>query len=74
MIRNPEEIYDDIVKETERIHRRLTIALAEIDDNGKILEKTVEFKIPMSDEFAKDFSEFLQVSGDKKYKIRFDKE
>lgn len=53
-------------------NRILNIVVDEVNDNGNILEKTVSFKIPTSDEFAKDFSELLKTNGDKKYKIRFE--
>ena len=53
-------------------YRNLTIVMDEINDKGKILEKTTEFKIFMSDELYKDVRKDLADNMDKKYKIRLE--
>lgn len=42
------------------------------DDNGKILEKTIEFKVPVSEELATDFGKWLEEHKDQKYKVRLE--
>ena len=52
--------------------KKVVIVLEEFNDNGKVLEKTIEFKVPVSDELAKDFSEWLEEHKDQKYKVRLE--
>jgi len=52
--------------------KKVVIVLEEIDDNGKILEKTIEFKVPMSNELADDFGKWLEDHKDQKYKVRLE--
>jgi len=52
--------------------KKVVIVLEEIDDNGKILEKTMEFKVPMSNELADDFGKWLEDHKDQKYKVRLE--
>jgi hypothetical protein len=56
----------------ETLIKYVVIVLDEFDDNGKILEKTIKFKVPVSNELAGDFGKWLEDHKDQKYKVRLE--